>query len=235
MYRRAVITGSTKGIGLAITNKLAAEGYDLFLNARTDTDLKAQCALLKDKYPEQGFYFSARDLSHKDQVYALSDDIKDTWQVFEVLINNAGVFRPGNLMEEDDYQLELQVNTNLYSAYYLTRKLIEPLKKAQFAHIINMCSVASIMAYPGGGSYCISKFALLGFSKVLRKELQETKIKVTAILPGATWSESWAGADFPEDRLMNPDDIALSVHHALNLGPSATIEEIIIRPQKGDV
>ncbi|MCZ2340072.1 MAG: SDR family NAD(P)-dependent oxidoreductase, partial [Chitinophagales bacterium] len=80
-----------------------------------------------------------------------------------------------------------------------------------------------------------SKFALLGFSKVLREEMKTKGIKVTAIMPGATWTHSWEGADYPEDRLMQPEDVADTVWAAYQLGPSAVVEEIIIRPQLGDL
>jgi len=102
-------------------------------------------------------------------------------------------------------------------------------------HIFNMCSIASITAYPNGGSYSISKFALLGFSKVLREELKDKNIKVTSIMPGATWSASWAGVDLPESRLMQATDIAKIVWSALEMSPSAVIEDIVIRPQLGDL
>ena len=127
------------------------------------------------------------------------------------------------------------METNLYSAYHLTRKIMPSLLNSDQAHIFNMCSIASKIAYPNGGSYSISKFALLGFSKVLREELKEQGVKVTAVLPGATWSASWEGADFPEDRLMQAQDIADAVFGALRLGPAAVVEEIVIRPQLGDL
>ena len=102
-------------------------------------------------------------------------------------------------------------------------------------HILNMCSVASVIAYPDGGSYSISKFALLGFSKVLREELKLKGIKVTSVLPGATWSDAWSGVDLTRDRLIDPKDIALSVSSAIKMSPAAVVEEIIIRPQLGDL
>ncbi len=91
------------------------------------------------------------------------------------------------------------------------------------------------MAYPNGGSYSISKFALLGFSKVLREELKSSGIKVTAVMPGATWSDSWSGAELPYERLMEAEDIAESILSIYKLGPSAVVEEIILRPQLGDL
>jgi short-subunit dehydrogenase len=127
------------------------------------------------------------------------------------------------------------MNTNLYSAYHLTRAIVPFMTSSTKAHIFNMCSIASTTAYPNGGSYSISKFALLGYTKVLRQELKEKAIKVTAIMPGATWSDSWAGVDLPHERLMEAVDIADSVWSAYQLGKSAVVEEIVIRPQLGDL
>jgi short-subunit dehydrogenase len=98
-----------------------------------------------------------------------------------------------------------------------------------------MCSIASIKAYPNGGSYAISKFALLGFSKVLREELKEFNIRVTAVLPGATRTASWDGVDLPEDRFMRAEDVAETVFSAYSISERSVVEEIIIRPQLGDI
>jgi NADP-dependent 3-hydroxy acid dehydrogenase YdfG len=98
-----------------------------------------------------------------------------------------------------------------------------------------MCSTASITAYTNGGSYCISKFALYGLTKVLREELKPHHIKVTAILPGATLTTSWEGVNLPEERFMKPQDVAETIWSAYHLSPSAVIEEILMRPQLGDI
>ncbi len=90
----------------------------------------------------------------------------------DILVNNAGCFIPGKISEEPDGVLEKLMDTNLYSAYYLTRGLLPLLKKSNKGHIFNMCSVASILPYENGGSYSITKYALLGFSKCLREELK---------------------------------------------------------------
>jgi len=91
------------------------------------------------------------------------------------------------------------------------------------------------MSYPNGGSYTISKFAQLGFSKALREEMKPHGIKVTSIMPGATWSASWGDAPFALDRLMPPEDVAQAVVMCTKMGPSSVVEEIIIRPQLGDL
>lgn len=145
------------------------------------------------------------------------------------------MFIPGEILSEEEGALEQMINVNLYSAYQLTRLIAPHMVSAGTGHIFNMCSIASIIAYPNGGSYSISKFALLGFSKVLREELKPKGIKVTAILPGATWSNSWAGVDLPKERLMEANDIAIAVSSAIKMSPSAVVEEIIVRPQLGDL
>jgi hypothetical protein len=98
-----------------------------------------------------------------------------------------------------------------------------------------MCSVASIMAYGNGGSYSISKFALLGFSKSLREELKPYNIKVTAVLPGATLTDSWGGVDLPESRFSKPEDIADLIYSITQISKNSVVEELVIRPQLGDI
>ena len=127
------------------------------------------------------------------------------------------------------------MDVNLYGPYHLTRTLLPAMMRRRSGHVINMCSIASVIAYPNGGAYTVTKFALLGFSKSLREEMKPYNIKVTSILPGATWSASWAGADFPEERLMPAEDVAEAVVSATRMGPSSVVEEIVIRPQLGDL
>jgi short-subunit dehydrogenase len=162
-------------------------------------------------------------------------DIQAIWPEIDLLVNNVGVFLPGSVHSEDDGALESTMALNLYSPYYLTRALLPGMISRKKGHIINMCSIASFMSYPNGGSYTISKFAMLGFSKVLREEMKPHGIKVTSIMPGATWSASWGNAPYAADRLMPPEDVAEAVLSCTRMGPSSVVEEIIIRPQLGDL
>ena len=230
-----VITGATKGIGRAIAEKFAAQRFSLAICSRNNDDLKAFKKDFQSKYPGIEVYTKVADMRKKRDVLAFADFIKKNWQEVDILINNTGLFIPGEISKEDDGALEMMVETNLYSAYHLTRALLPIMVKKGSGHIFNMCSIASLIAYPNGGSYSISKFALLGFSKVLREELKTKGIKVTSIMPGATWSASWAGADFPESRLMQADDIAIAVWSAWTMSPAAVVEEIVVRPQLGDL
>lgn len=229
-----VVTGGTKGIGRAIANIFAKDGgWKIVLCARNENDLKEATEAL-EAIGNQVFTKST-DMSKKEEVLAFAQFINDEVGKVDILVNNAGVFLPGEISLEEEGNLELMMNTNLYSAYHLTRALLPKMKENQSGHIFNMCSIASKIAYPNGGSYSISKFALLGFSKVLREELKPQGIKVSSILPGATWSASWAGVDLPESRLMQADDIAKIVKTAYELSDSAVMEDIVLRPQLGDL
>ncbi len=230
-----VITGATKGIGRAITMKFAEKGFDLALTARTEPDLISLKKEIESEFPNVKVLTEAADLSKKGDVLSFAERIKSEWQTLDILVNNAGIFLPGEIQNEEDGTLETMMNTNLYSAYHLTRALLPLILEQKKGHIFNMCSVASLFAYPNGGSYSISKFALLGFSKVLREELKTKKIKVTSIIPGATWSDSWTGSGFDPARMMSADDIANTIWCMWELGPNAVVEEILIRPQLGDL
>ena len=127
------------------------------------------------------------------------------------------------------------INTNLYSAYHITKGLVSSMIENRKGHIFNICSTASVMPYVNGGSYCISKYAMYGMTKVLREELKDHNIKVTAILPGATFTSSFEGTDLPEERFMKPLDVSETVYAASMLSPSACVEEITLRPQLGDL
>jgi short-subunit dehydrogenase len=232
---KAVITGATKGIGRAIAENLAANGYDIAVCARNATDLDALKADFAQKYPKITVLTQVTDVRDKTQVLKFAEKISKTWSELDILVNNAGIFTPGNIHQEADGVFEQLMETNLYSAYYLTRALIPLMLAQKRGHIFNICSVASLIAYPNGGSYSISKFALLGFSKVLREELKQKGIKVTAILPGATWTDSWAGISLPETRLMQARDVAKALFAATQMSASAVIEEIVMRPQLGDL
>ncbi len=235
MEKTLIISGGTKGIGRAIVERFAQEGFTLITCSRHAEDLTHLAKALKEKYPKVKLHTFVADLSQKGEVLHFAKAVLEAVPQIDLLVNNAGAFRPGDIATEPEGQLEWAMRTNLYSAYYLTRALLPPMLKRKKGHIVNICSVASLKAYPQGGSYSISKYALLGFSKNLREELKDKGIRVTAVMPGATWSDSWKGVDLPEERLMAAEDVAKAVWSAWDMGPSAVVEEIVLRPQQGDL
>ena len=235
MNKRIVVTGGTRGIGRAILERFATEGFDLITCARNKSDLDELKADLMNRFPASRIDVHVVDMSRKAEVDHFCGTIRKEVGAVDVLVNNAGFFIPGEIATEADGSLESMIEANLYSAYYATRGLVAEMRKAKHGHIFNICSIASIQAYPNGGSYAISKFALLGFSKCLREELKTTGIRVTAVLPGATLTSSWEGAGLPDERFIPADDIAESVFNAWKLSSRSVVEEILIRPQLGDI
>ncbi len=235
MNKTVVVTGGTKGLGRAIAEIFAAHQFDVCVCARTQSDLDAMQADWPQQFPHSTLLTYQADVSKKSDVLEFARHVREHWPQLDVLINNAGIFLPGAVTEERDGTLETLMETNVYSAYHLTRALLPMLLPQGSGHIFNMCSIASFMSYPNGGSYSITKFALLGFSKVLREELKPKGIKVTALMPGAAWSDSWQGANYPYERLMPAEDIAKTVWAAYNLSDSTVVEELVIRPQLGDL
>lgn len=229
-----VITGASKGLGKAIAESFASQGATLFLCARNESVLKETGSLIARQYPQSVVHCFAADLSVKEQVASFADFCLQSG-IPDVLINNAGTYLPGNCIDEPDGTLEQLMQVNVYSAYHLTRKLVPLMIERKSGHIFNICSVASLKAYAGGGGYSISKFALYGFNQNLRQELLQHGIKVTAVIPGAVMTDSWAGFDNSSNRIMEAADIAKMVLAATQLSKQAVVEDIVIRPQLGDL
>jgi short-subunit dehydrogenase len=174
------------------------------------------------------------DLSRKEEVKTFAAFVKKT-TIPDVLVNNTGIFIPGSLHEEPEGNFEKTMHTNLFSTYYLTRAFTDGFIERKSGHIFSIGSIAGLTAYANGGSYAVSKWAMLGFTKCLRQELMPHGIRVTSVLPGATYTASWEGVDLPEERFMKATDVAETVWAAYNLSPHSVVEEIVIRPQLGDI
>ncbi len=234
MSKLAVITGGTKGIGKAILEKFSSSGFDIATCSRKEADLLALKKEVTTKYGCEVFTIRA-DLSQSEDAKLFTDFVLKLKYPIHALVNNAGYFTPGQVTTESDGVLETMIRANLYSAYHTTRGLVSAMKAQGYGHIFNLCSIASITAYPNGGSYAISKAALLSFSKVLREELKKSGIRVTAVLPGATRTSSWDAVALPEERFMKTEDVADAVYAAFGLSTRSVVEELLIRPQLGDI
>ncbi len=228
-----IITGASRGIGRAIATAFNQPGKRLILCARNKTALEETAFELKQKNAAGVEIFSA-DLSKKNETLDFARFCLGFGNA-AVLVNNAGVYIGGNVMDEPEGMLEKMMDTNLYSAYHLTRALLPSMIKNGSGHIFNICSIASLQPYQDGGGYSISKYAMNGFSQNLRHELKDKGIKVTTVFPGAVMTDSWAGFDNSGKRIMEAGDIAQMIYAASTLSPQAVVEDMVLRPQKGDV
>ena len=228
-----VITGGSQGIGRALVLSFLAAGYGVATCARQADDLAALAAAC----PGLPLHTLPADLSQLAGCQRFADFVLGLGQPLGALINNAGAYVPGRFQDEpaDGSQLRQLLNVNLLSAYDVTRALLPTLLAQGRGHVFTICSTASIMPYPNGGSYGVAKFALLGYTKTLREEVKAQGLRVTAVLPGATLTRSWEGAGLPPARFIDPHDVAQVVLSAYQLSPHAVVEELLIRPQLGDI
>jgi short-subunit dehydrogenase len=229
-----VITGASKGMGKAMAMRFAAGGHNVFLCSRGELGLYKTMEELMNLYPDVTIKAKPFDLSNTNAAkefaaWCLSHATPD------VLINNAGSFVPGSVYNEEEGFLEKMIEGNLYCAYHVTRGLLPKMMENKNGRIINICSIAALKAYDNGGSYSISKAAMLSFSKNLREEMKPHGIKVTAVMPGAVYTDSWAASGIDENRFMPVEDIAETIYSITQLSDRTVVEEIILRPQLGDI
>jgi NADP-dependent 3-hydroxy acid dehydrogenase YdfG len=231
-----LITGASQGIGAAIAKVFSKElpGCRLALVARSEKKLNAVAKTCMKLGAGVAEIFAA-DVSAEVDVAALAVAVGKRFRVVDVLINNAGVFRGAPFVETPVKDFDDIVAANLRSVFLMTRAFVPGMVKRGGGDVFNMSSIAGLDAYPNGAAYCAAKFGVTGLSKVLREETRETGIRVCCVHPGATWSPSWSKSGVKETRIMRAEDVARAFFDIYRLGRRTVVEEIVLRPQLGDV
>lgn len=230
----AVVTGASHGIGRAVAVAFAREPEArLALVSRNESLLEETRALCRGEGAEAELYLC--DVTDEEAVKATAATMRERWGTPDVLVNNAGLFEPGPIQDTSNAVFRNQIEVNLISAFIVTRAFLDEMITRGSGHIFFMCSVASIKAYPGGAAYCAAKHGLLGLARSLREETKKDGLRVTAVIPGATFTRSWEGAGLPEERFIPAEDIADALLNAYRLSSRSVVEEIILRPQLGDI
>lgn len=224
-----LITGASKGIGKAIAIEMAKNGHNLALCARNIQDLEVLKSQIPQAHKQQIIFIGACDCGIKSQVKAFAHLANIALGEIEVLVNNAGIFKPSFILDEEDDILLSQIQTNLLSAYFFYKEIGKNMRSNGAGHIFNICSVASIETLAHAGSYCVTKAAMLSLNNVMREELKKYGVKVTAILPGATFTHSWEGLTNVPKNFVQPQDIAMAITHTLQMSAHAYTEQIIIK------
>lgn len=228
--RVALVTGATRGIGLALARTLSAEGCHLILTARSESALKK----------------AGRELSHA-KLLAHPCDVRDPHSVddlfrkirrrfsrIDILINNAGIAHPSLPIDKLPFPVWKDVlATNVDGMFLVTQASLTLMKRGSV--IVNNLSIAATRVFAGTGAYNSSKHAALGLTNTLREELRSKEIRVIGLMPGATntdiWKTLWPQA--PRRKMMSPETVAKAVVEAILLPPNATVETLEILPTVG--
>ncbi len=229
----AIITGASRGIGRAIAEGLAADGYKTILMARSKDTLKrvgfemaTKLSLDKALVPD----LCALDVTDEAMVQSTLRQIVRTYGRVDVLVNNAGQWLGGSVDASTD-QIRTLLDVNVLGPYVLLRAVIPLMKEQGSGYVFNVASRAGTYGFAGTGTYCASKFALVGLSESLHRELAPLGIKVTAICPGWVNTDMAveAGTSLAAADMIQPTDIAQTIHYLLHLSPSVCIREIVLQ------
>ncbi|MFI5357399.1 MAG: SDR family oxidoreductase [Opitutales bacterium] len=230
-----LVTGASQGIGAAIARTFAAElpGCRLALVARTATRLAGvQKACRKLGATAECF---PCDVSDERAVAELRRAVTKRFGAVEVLVNNAGSFAGAPLLKFSVAEFDRLIAVNLRSVFLVSRAFLPGMVRRRRGDIFNMSSVAGQVAFPGGAGYSAAKFGVAGLSKVMRAELKDQGVRVCCVYPGATWTPSWRASGVRAARLMPAGDVARAFFNIYALTRHTVVEEIVLRPQLGDV
>jgi NAD(P)-dependent dehydrogenase (short-subunit alcohol dehydrogenase family) len=230
-----LITGASQGIGAAIAKVFAKElgrarlalvarnAHNLEIVARACTKLGATVETF------------TCDVADEIAVDALAAAVTQRFGQVDVLINNAGVFAAAPLVDTPVAEFDRIVAANLRSAFLMTRAFIPAMIARKQGDVFFMSSIAGLDAYPNSAAYCAAKFGVTGLAKVLRAETKDYGVRVCCIHPGATWSPSWSASGVAEERIMPAADVARAFFDIYRLGRNTVVEEVVLRPQLGDL
>ncbi|PAW89935.1 MAG: oxidoreductase [Opitutia bacterium Tous-C4FEB] len=234
-----VITGASQGIGAAIARVFAREvrGVRLALVARNEQNLavvaRGAAKLLSGRGAAVATF--GCDVSDEASVATMAAAVSKRFGGVDVLINNAGKFEASTLTEMSVAQFDRLIGANLRSVFLVSKAFVPGMAARGRGDVFNMSSIAGLDAYPGGAGYCAAKFGVTGLSKVMRAELKTKGVRVCCVYPGATWSPSWSGSGVAKERMMPAEDVARAFLDVYRLTRKTVVEEIVLRPQLGDL
>ncbi len=222
--KNAIITGSTKGMGRSIVEKLTNEGYRVWMTARSLKDLENAKKEIESVSKNQ-VMIHAVDFSDKKSVEEYAQVILSQCETVDVLVNNVGIYIPDNIMD-DAQKLDAQMAVNFYAPYFLTQGLLKKLEAQKAGNIFNICSVVNRKPRVDGASYTISKFAFWGYHKLLHQTLLPLGVKVTGFFPSSINTSSWDGMDAPKNEFVQPEDVAELISTILKMKRGTVPSEI---------
>jgi len=229
--KRILITGASRGIGRAIAEKLAAPDVTLLLHGRDTVALAETC---KSVQPQcAGVIKLIHDLATEKGVSNLISAVGG--DPLDVLINNAGiaVVKPFREITLDEWNQTLGVNVT--APFLLMQRFAGQMPPG--SSIVNILSIAAKTAFANWSAYCMSKFALEGFSQSVRDELRERRIRVLNIYPAATNTEIWddVTGDWPREKMISAEEVASAVAYALSRPENVAVENVTLSNAAGNL
>jgi NAD(P)-dependent dehydrogenase (short-subunit alcohol dehydrogenase family) len=165
----------------------------------------------------------------------LEKAVRRRFGAVDVLVNNAGKYFGAPFLGTSAADFDRTMAANLRSLFLVTRAFAPGMVRRRRGDIFNMGSIAGLAAYPGGSAYCAAKFAVAGLTKAMRAEFKDKGVRVCCVHPGATVSPSWKGSGVPSKRMMPAQDVARAFVDLYRMSRRTVVEEIVLRPQLGDL
>ncbi len=230
-----LITGASQGIGAAIALAFAQAlpGVRLALVARNEKNLRATARECLKLGAEVELF--PCDVTKEKAVANMARAVTKHFGPVDILINNAGAFAMAPFVKTSVATFDDMIATNLRSAFLVTHAFLPTMLRRARGDIFFMSSIAGLGAYPQAAAYCAAKFGVTGLAKVLRAETKDAGIRVCCVHPGATWSPSWSKSGVKPQRIMPAEDIAQAILAVYKLSRRTVVEEIVLRPQLGDL
>ncbi|MGD0546121.1 MAG: SDR family NAD(P)-dependent oxidoreductase [Candidatus Acidiferrales bacterium] len=224
----ALVTGASRGIGLAIARKLGELGAKLSLCARSADKLQNVAHELKGAGVE--VIVVAADVTSGDDILSLVEETKQAFGTIDILVNNAGIGYFGPFYEANESNWDPVLDTNLKSVFLLSKEVAKGMIERRSGHIINIASLAGKNAFAGGAIYCASKWGLLGMTQCMAEDLRAHGIRVSAICPGTVATDFSPHAGKDTSKMLQPEDIAQVVESIVTQAPQSFISEVLLRP-----
>jgi len=224
----ALVTGASRGIGLAIARRLGRMGARVAICACDETRLRAAAEELRRAGTE--ILAVAADVSRAADVAALVEEVNRAWGDLDILVNNAGtgLFAPLHELGESDWDTIL--DTNLKGVFLCSKQVAPQMIRRRRGHIINISSLAGKNAMAGGGAYCASKWGLLGMTQCMAEDLRGYGVRVSAVCPGTVQTEFSPHAGKDPQKMLQPEDVAHAVAMIVTQTPQSFISEVSLRP-----
>jgi 3-oxoacyl-[acyl-carrier protein] reductase len=230
------ITGANRGIGAALARKLTKTGATLILSSSSTESMRKIMPEFVE-YPK--VFFMPFDLRSEDEAKRMYEKINITLEKVDILINNAGYGKFANFTDLSSEEMNNMIDTNFKGLYYMTKLVLPDMIKEKNGIIINILSVVLKKIFTGSSIYAASKAAVLAMDRSLREEVRKDGIKIVDIFPGATETDIWTDKQREKfgQRMMQPEDVADGIIKVIDLAMNKRlmIEEIVLRPQGGDL